>query len=41
MTQPDSDEDQRRAMERMTMDYPVTLERLPDALRDEEPPEPR
>lgn len=33
MTQPDPDE-QRKAMDRLVMDYPVTLDRLPDALRE-------
>lgn len=40
MTEPDREEDRRRAMDRMIMDYPVELTRLPDALRtdgDEEP----
>lgn len=31
MTQPDEHE---AAMDRLVMDYPVTLERLPDALQD-------
>lgn len=41
MTQPDSEDDQQRAVERLTMDYPVTLERLPDALLDEDQPDQR
>lgn len=36
MTQPDSDAEQDKAKERLVMDYPVTLERLPDALRRDE-----
>lgn len=40
MTQPD-DEERERAAERLTMNYPVTLERLPDALLDEDPPDRR
>lgn len=33
MTQPD--EERARAEERLVMDYPVTLDRLPDALQDQ------
>jgi hypothetical protein len=35
MTQPDNGQDQQAAVDRMTMDYPVTLDRLPDVLRRE------
>lgn len=35
MTQPDFDAEQKGAKERLVMDYPVTLDRLPDALQDQ------
>lgn len=37
MTQPDSEADQQRAMDRMVMDYPVRLIELPDLLSPQTP----
>lgn len=42
MTQPDDAEAQQAALDRLSMNYPVTLDRLPDALRrDEDEPDER